>query len=195
MNLFLRRDVENDYARAQKAILNAVTTVEDKIQKVVAAEVDTLFHEQKHHPKTKTDVSAKAQKVVETGARKVKKAVDDHTEKHIYPFEDHPYPYAFPQINEKGKPHKHKDHRILHAIETAEKAVLHAIEEEVDTIFHEMEHHDDADKEAVSKAKAKVKEGVKKAATSVKDDHEKRRGWLSEDTEALIEDYVHFTGI
>lgn len=193
---------DDDYERAEKAVLNAITTVEDKVQKLVSDEVDILFHKQEHYPKEKTDdltlkakkadVALKAKKAVEKGARKAKKAVDDHAGQYVYPFEEHPYPYAYPQINNKRKPHEHKDHRILHAVEAAEKAVLHAIQEEVDTIFHEVEHNDEHKKEADVQAKHTVKEGVKKASGKVEDHHKHRRRWLSNDEDSLIEEYATF---
>jgi predicted component of type VI protein secretion system len=181
---------EDDYARAEKAILDAITKVEDKIQKVVQAEVETLFHEQEHSQDLKIDVATKAKKAVEHGVSKVKKAVDDHSERKYYPFEDRPYPYAYPNINQKGKPVEIKDYRILHAIETAEKAVLHAIQEEVDTLFHDVEHHKDGPNATIAQAKSTVKEGVQKASAKVKDTSEHRRGWLANESNSRIEEYL-----
>ena len=171
--------LEDEYARAEKAILDAIAKVEDKIQKVVQAEVETLFHEQEHSQDLKIDVATKAKKAVEHGASKVKKAVDDHSERKYYPFEDRPYPYAYPNINQKGKP-----------VETAEKAVLHAIQEEVDTLFHDVEHHKDGPNATIAQAKSTVKEGVQKASAKVKDTSEHRRGWLANESNSRIEEYL-----
>jgi hypothetical protein len=148
----------------------------------VAKEVDTLFH---GHEK-KQELVDKARQIVAKGAENVKQSVKEHEATHVYPFEDHPYPYAFPQIHDKFHPHEHKDHRILRAMENAEKALVHAIEQEVETIFHESEHHDE---------KKVVKKGIEKASSDIKDEHAKRRNWLSGEMEALIENYVYFSGI
>lgn len=175
---------EDDYERAEKAILTAISTVEDKVQRLVAAEVDTLFHEKDHNHK-KAEFAAKAKKAVEQGAGKVKRAVNEHAETHVYPFEkDHPYPYVPPQNNKKGQAvEHHKDHRILDAVEAAEKAVLHAIQQEVNTLFHEVDHKE------TDKAKTTVTLGIQKAAAKVDAIHEHRRGWLTNQTNALIEEY------
>jgi hypothetical protein len=166
---------DEEYERAQKAILDAVGTVEDKVQRLVAAEVETLFHEferknKDDRTKEVTMTKKAIRNAVQSGAHKVKKSVKDHEGKHVFPFEDHPYPYAYPQINNKGRPPmEHKDSRILHAIEAAEQAVLHAIEQEVDTLFHKADSNDHHDHDV----KAKVKEGVKRAQDNVKADNQK----------------------
>lgn len=190
----------DDYERAEKAVLSAIAMVEDKVQKAVAAEVDTLFHKtttkkQQQNDK-KADVAAKAKKAVEHAADKVKRAVTDYDrnaaehEQHWYPFEMyHPYRFEHPEVRQKGTPEAHKDHRILHAVESAEKAVLQAVRDEVDTIFHDLEHHNDH-KETVAQAKTSVKKGVQKATAKVKDIHEHRRGWLSSNSTSLIEAYA-----
>jgi len=159
-----------------------VTTVEDHAQRLIAAEVDTFFHGTKATTEQKERISKRAEKAVKKATDKVKKSVNDHTETKVYPFEDHPYPYAYPQINNKNKPVQHRDHRILHSVEAAEKAVLHAIEAEVDTLFHH-EHESDH--------KSTVQAGLSKTAERVKDHHEDRRGWLlkQHDTGKGIDQY------
>jgi len=149
--------------------------VEEKIHKAVQDEVENLFHKS---PEKKQDVAIKAKKAVEKGADKVKKEVEERSEIHHYP-------YDWPA---KTEAHAPRDHKILHAIEHAEKAVLHAVEEEVNALFHEMDHHDD--KETTKKAKSVVKKSVKKATEQVEDTHEHRRKWLLMDENTSIEDYI-----
>jgi hypothetical protein len=186
-----KSSTEDDYERAEKAILSAITKVEDKVQKAVAAEVDLLFHgQEKHSVEQMADVTAKANKAVEHGVSKVKRAVDDHAAKpDVYPFEE---AAATTEINKKDQTaqqqEQHKDHRILRAVEAAETAVLHAIHDEVDTLFHELEHHD-KHKVAVAQAKTTVKEGVQKTTAKVKDIHDHRRSWLADMSTSAIEDY------
>jgi len=179
-----KEEDSSNYERAQKAILNAVTSVEGKVQKVVEAEVNSLFHDLGHPEKV--EVATKAKKVVETAASKVKKQVDEHAEKDVYPYEPkevhNPYEWPHKKEGQEG------ESRILHAIEAAEKAVLHAVEEEVDTLFHELKHRED--KVTAEKAKKVVKKGIKKSVKEVDQKHEHRRGWLSGDSSALIEDYM-----
>lgn len=163
--------------------------MEAKVLKAVATEVDTMFHEQQHHPK-KSEVVAKAKKAVERGASKVKKAVRDHTEPHVYPFEHGPSPQGFHPKNKKTKAVDHKDRRILHAMEAAEAAVLRAIHAEVDTLFHEPAPGEKHKREpVVAQAKTTVHAGVQKASAKVTDIHDHRRDWLSNYSTALIEDY------
>lgn len=184
-------DPDEEYERAQKAILSAVTTVEDHAQRLIAAEVDTLFHGLDHKEKKK--VAAKAKKAVEEGSRKVKQSVSDQKKTSAYPFENHPYPYGYSRSaaseekghsNQQSPPSSHKDHRILKAIEAAEHAVLQAIEGEVDTLFHDSadDHHADH--------RATVQSGLQKTSEKVKDQHEDRRSWLSRFSEKEIEAYT-----
>ena len=126
-----------------------------------------------------------------------------------------PYPYAWPSLNEREFPHEHKDHKILHAVEAAEKTLLNAIEKEVDVLFHsekpaddnapaeQAKHSDDnhrgrhafyLDKKAVSKAKKTVKEGVKKAQKSLDEEQEQRRSFLAKALDSAFEDYTEYTG-
>jgi len=176
---------DEEYERAQRAILDAVTTVEDHAQRLIAAEVDILFHGHEHSEVDKAKVTKKAQQAVKEATSKVKKSVQEKNQPeayNVYPFENHPYPYAYPQINHKNRPMEHRDHRILHAVEVAEKAVLHAIENEVETLYHlkEEEQH-----------KTTVKSGLKKAKAEIEEHHEKRRGWLDlHGDEKSIEEYT-----
>lgn len=169
--------VEEDTKRAERSIRHSIELVEEKIHKAVQDEVDTLFHKS---PEKKQDVAEKAKKAVQQGANKVKEEVEKRSEIHHYPYE-------WPVHTEAHAP---KDHKILHAIENAEKAVLHAVEEEVNLLFHEPEHHDNKDKETTKKAKSVLKKGVKKASENVEDTHEHRRKWLMMDENTSIEDYI-----
>lgn len=167
---------EDETKRAERSIRHSIEMVEESIHRAVQEEVDTLFH--KKSPKQKQDVSQKAKKAVEQGAGKIKEQVEERSEIHHYPYE-------WPTKAEAHKPHR--DFKILHAVEHAEKAVLHAVEEEVNNLFHELEHHDKKEKE---QATTVVKKGVKKASEKVKDTHEHRRKWLMMDDNTSIEDYV-----
>ena len=191
------KDPDEEYQRAQQAILNAVTTVENHAQRLIAAEVDTFFHGL--DPKEKKKVAKKAKRAVAEGSRKVKETVssDSKKESYVFPFENHPYPYYHhPPINNKkddaSKKPQHKDHRILKAIEAAEHAVLHAIEAEVDTLFHNDEaadqHH-----EHEQQHKATVQSGLKKASEQVQDQNKDRRDWLAKFAEKEIEAYTQQT--
>lgn len=158
--------------------------MEGKVQHAVAAEVDTLFHDQEK--RAQAEVAAKAKKAVEHGVSKVKQIVKDHSELHLYPFEkNHPYPTA-------TAPPLHKDHRILHAVESAEKALLHAIQTEVDTLFHadEKEHPKEKTSGATKKSKDPVATGLQKASTKVKNMQTDRRDWLDKSKTSILEDYL-----
>jgi len=171
---------DDSQQRVTKAILNAVTTVEDHAQRLVAAEVESYFHSHPEHKKKQ--VAAHAQKAVQEGTRKVKESVTaaastGYTMSNVYPFEKE-------EDETKGTPAvKHKDHRILDAVEAAEKAVLHAIEAEVETMFHSEEEHHDAE------SKTTVHAGLQKASKGVKDVHKDRRSWLEKFAEKQLEDY------
>jgi hypothetical protein len=176
-------DNTDDYERAEKAILKSVEKIEAIVEKVVADEVDILFH--KDHPE-KEKITSNARKAVATGVDKVKSTIKGHSEKISYPFE-------MKSQTQPKNPMVHKDHRVLHAIEAAERAVLQAIYNEVDTLFHETAH----DKKSKSpnhptvqqKAKVTVKDGVMKASTVVDNIHSHRRDWLLNVSTSMIEDY------
>lgn len=123
------------------------------------AEVETLFHDLES--RDKEAVKEKAQQAVKKGAKKVK--TDVGLKQQPILLEPHPYPYDWP--------HGDPEHRLLHAIEHAEKAVLHAVEAEVNGLFHELEHHEH--KEALTK-------GVAKAQIRLDDAHESRRSWFQD---------------
>jgi hypothetical protein len=176
---------DEEYERAEKAILDAITNVEKKVQTAIEAEVDTLFLGYEGHSAVKADVAAKARKAVQGGVSVAKRSVDDHAERHAYPFEkDHPFPYAHPLLNAKQDPSHHRERRILHAVESAEKAVLSAIQSEVETLFPPTEHHDKD-----PKVHAKISSGVQQASAKVKDMQDHRRDWLDR-ASARIDDYM-----
>ncbi|KAL3904237.1 MAG: hypothetical protein SGARI_005011 [Bacillariaceae sp.] len=174
---------QDDYQRAEKAIFHAVGQIEQRVQHAIEDEVDTIFHELDHHEKESIKEKAKAK--VQTGAKKVRQKVETHdhaAEKALPDMHDqHPFPYAWP----KGDP----EHRILHAVEAAEKAVLHAVEEEVSTIFHEMKHEDDTT--SAKNMKQAVKKSMAKMDKHVDEKHEHRRKKVQEDKWSM-EDYLRF---
>lgn len=167
-------DEEEEARRAERSIRHSIQVVEEKIHRAVQDEVDTLFHKS---PEKKQDVATKAKMAVEQGASKIKEEVEERSEIHHYPYE-------WPA---KAEAHAPRDHKILHAIENAEKAVLHAVEEEVNNLFHEIHQED---KEMAKKTKSVVTKGVKKASEHVEDTHEHRRQWLLMDKNNSIEDYI-----
>lgn len=175
-----------EYERAEKAILDAITNVEKKVQTAIEAEVDTLFHGSEGHAASiKADVTTKARKAVQGGVSIAKRSVDDHTERHAYPFEkDHPFPYAHPLLHANRDPTHHRERRILHAVESAEKAVLSAIQTEVETLFPPTEHHGKD-----TKVQAKISSGVKRASETVREMQDHRRDWLDR-ASASIEEYM-----
>jgi putative NIF3 family GTP cyclohydrolase 1 type 2 len=174
---------QDDYQRAEKAIFHAVEQMEQRVQHAIEKEVDTLFPELEHHEKESIKEKAKAK--VQTGAKKVREKMEmhDHATKKTLPdmYDQHPFPYAWPKED--------PEHRILHAVEAAEKAVLHAVEEEVNTIFHEMKHEDN-DKSAKGMKKA-VKQSMEKMDKHVDEKHEHRRKKVQEDKWSM-EDYLRF---
>lgn len=86
------------------------------------------------------------------------------------------------------------EHRLLHAIEAAEKAVLHAVQEEVESLFHETHDENnplkDESPKSTKKANEGVKKGVKKAKKHVEDSQQVRKGWIEKQDTAAIEDYM-----
>lgn len=162
--------------RAEHSIRHSIEVVEQKIHNAVQDEVDTLFHKS---PEKKEQVSTQAKKAVEQGTAKIKEQVKERSEIHHYPYE-------WPAKTEAHAP-KHRDYKILHAVENAEKAVLHAVEEEVNNLFHGMDHPHEDEKEH---AKTVVKKGVKKASEKVDEGNEKRRKFLMMDDTTSIEDYI-----
>jgi hypothetical protein len=86
----------------------------------------------------------------------------------------------------------HRDHRVLHAIEAAERAVLQAIINEVDTLFHETVHDKEnttLKKSTAEQAKTTMKDSILKASTVVDNMHSHRRDWLLNVSASMIEDY------
>jgi hypothetical protein len=83
---------------------------------------------------------------------------------------------------------QHKDHKILHAVEAAEKAVLHAVEQEVELLFHDLKNeHGETHAEKAGKT---AKKGLEKAKKHVEETHEHRRKWLSDDAVRNLEEYI-----
>lgn len=178
---------KDDYDRAEQEIFKAIGRLEENVERVVEREVDTLFHELEH--REKTAIKEKAKKAVKQGVKKVAQDVDghDHSKERTLPtlHHLHAYPYDWP--------HEDPEHRILHAIEAAEKAVLHAVNDEVNNIFHELEHHDDADEG--KRAQQVLEQGIVKANKHLDASHEHRRNWFTNipDAEArTIEDYMKY---
>lgn len=165
---------QEESKRVEHSIRHSIETLEAKIHRAVQDEVDTLFHKS---PEKKEEVSTQAKKAVEKGTSKIKEEVKERSEIHHYPYE-------WPT---KTEAHAPRDHKILHAIEDAEKAVIHAVEEEVNNLFHELDHHDKKEKEEATKS---VKKGLKQAKENVKESHEHRRKWLMMDDNTTIEDYI-----
>ena len=154
------------------------------MQHAIEDEVDTIFHALDHDEKE--SIKAKTKTKIQTGAKKVRQKVESHDHAAMKSLPDmhdqHPFPYAWPKED--------PEHRILHAVEAAEKAVLHAVEEEVNTIFHEMKHEDDATKSAKDMKQA-VKKSIEKLDKHVAQKHEHRRKKVQEDNWSL-EDYLRF---
>ena len=176
---------EDEYERAEKAIFDALGRLEGKVQHAVEDEVDSLFHELDHHEKEA--IKAKVKASVKKSTKKVKKNVEDHNHSKeetlpmIHP--NYPYPYNWPIAD--------PDHRLLHAVESAEKAVLHAVEEEVSSIFHELHHEEEVPEETAKKTKRALKKVHEKASKHVEEKHKHRRNWFKENLEGNpIEEYM-----
>ncbi|KAL3943738.1 MAG: hypothetical protein SGBAC_002208 [Bacillariaceae sp.] len=166
----------DDYDNAERQIFDAIGKLERNMEKVMEAEVDTLFHELKHHDKV--EIKKKAQQAVKKGAKKVKTDIGHQTQPSLP--EAYHYPYDWPNED--------PDHRLLHAIEHAEKAVMHAVEAEVNGLFHGLdnqeEHHEH--KKALSK-------GVSKGNKYLDEAHQSRRSWFTTDrgSKEKLEDYIY----
>jgi len=174
----------DDYERAQKAIFGAISSMEKRVQQAVEKEVDTLFHNLEHLEKE--EIKARAKKAVAKGGQKVRKTVDDHRKsdrKHQLPFYDldsHSYPYEWP----KGDP----EHRILHAVEAAEKAVLQAVEKEVSTLFHSSDKH--PENESKKQAHKVLKLSVTKTSSKSEESREERRRRFREGIQKATEEML-----
>ena len=168
--------LHDDYERAEEQIFDAIGKLEHNVEKVMEAEVDTLFHDMEH--RDKAAIKEKAQDAVKRGAKKVKADIGDKRMPSLP--EDYHYPFALDDPED----------RLLHAIEHAEKAVLHAVEEEVHGLFHELEHHEDHNEH-----KKALTKGVAKASKHLDDAHESRRSWFMTNRGkegGCIEDYEHY---
>lgn len=134
------------------------------------------------HPR-KAEVADHAKVAVTKGASKIKESAREYYKAQQGPL--------WPKQDEKNV--QNNDHRLLHAIESAEKAVLHAVQEEVDSLFHETHdaHHPLKDEpKSAKKANQGVKKGVQKAKKHVEDSHKVRKGWMANQDGAEIEDYM-----
>jgi len=175
---------KSEQDRAGSAIIDAIARVEKRVQKAVEDEVHNLFRGEEHHEQERAKaVTKQTKKAVEKVAKRVQKQVDEHADEHSYPLEMR-YPYEWP--------HTHDDHRLLHAIESAEKAVIHAVEEEVDVLFHELETHEAKKKKGdavIQKTKKGVTKGVTHAKTKTEDTKKHRRKWL--EGEMALHDYFY----
>ena len=157
--------------------------VEARLEKAVEEEVHSIFDANLDHAE-RTKVADHAKTAVKKGAGKIKTAAHEYYKAQSEPL--------WPEQDDKDL--TDLDHRILHAIESAEKAVLHAVQEEVDTLFHDThdEHHPlkDEPPKAAKKAKQGVKKGVQKAKKHVEESHEVRKGWITNKDSIAIEDYM-----
>jgi hypothetical protein len=166
-------DTTDDYERALKAILMSVEKIEAIVEKAVAHEVDILFHKD-HTEKEKVTLTTK--KAIADGVDKVKTTIIGHSGKSLYPFETK-------SQQPQSKHVDHRDHRVLNAIEAAERAVLRAIANEVDILFHETVHNDKGNN------KNNPIVAQTKAYTVVDKVHDHRRDWLLNVSASMIEDY------
>ena len=156
--------------------------VEQKLQKAVEDEVHSIFDEMDHD--RKKEVSEHVKKAVSKGAAKAKSTAEkEYTSKKRMPF--------LPKHAEEEV--EHHDHRILHAMESAEKAVLHAVQEEVDQLFHGTDHPFKDEPKTTKKAKSSAKKGYEKAAKHVQDTHEERKRWIMEMDNKAIDEYIKST--
>lgn len=156
--------------------------IEAKLQKAVADEVHSIFDAEMDHEQ-RTKVAEHANKAVKKGVDTVKFSGRDYYRAQHGALWEQP----------DNKPTS-EDHKILHAIEAAEKAVLHAVEEEVDSLFHAT--HDgnhplkDEHPKVAKKAKQGVKKGVQKAKKSAEETQNIRKGWVTEGDTASVEAYM-----
>jgi hypothetical protein len=177
----------DDYQRAEEAIFEAVGQLEAKVKHVIEDEVDTLFHDLEHDEKE--SIKQQAKERVQKSAKKVRKKIEDYdhiTQKTLPSMHDpYPFPYSWPKED--------PEHRILHAVEAAEKAVLHAVEEEVTTLFLEEKHEIEGnDAEQVRKA---LKKSVEKMDKQIDAKNEHRREKVlgkGDDKKCTLEEYLRF---
>jgi len=165
----------DDYERAEKAIFHGMEMVEEKIQKAVEEEVHSLYDEAaaEHH---RDEIVAKTKAAIQKGAHKVK---EEHNEKR-----------KSKTLLHDTNHDDHDDHRILHAVEAAEKAVLHAVQEEVDQLFHELHSHDNNNAKGKGNKHHAAKQGVQKAKQHVEQSHQERQKWMSEKDAKAIDEYI-----
>jgi len=164
-----QKDVDDDYERAQMAIAKGVGRLEHAIQEAVEEEVHLMFPHPRDEPR-KASVAAKASEAVRKAAERARADVKRHVS--------------------AGKESKaqHPEHRIMHAIESAEKAVLHAVQDEVDVLFHSDEHKHD---EHAQKAKKAIKKRFHDTKKKVEDSHKERRKWMKEEDRSAVQEYLN----
>lgn len=161
-----------DYEKAERAIFAAVGRLEETVKQIVESEVDSLFPDLQRHEKAA--MKEKLKKSVKKSVKKVTRKVEDHDHRmeETLPIlhEWHNYPYDWPNADQ--------EYRILHAVESAEKAVIHALEEEVAVLFHELEKHEDA--KAATQSNKALKITHRKATEHVAEKQEHRRNVFME---------------
>ena len=178
-------DPDADYERAETAIFHVIEKVESKLQKAVENEVHSIFDEADHHQHRQL-VTDHVNKAVSTGSDKIKEALREHVKARGIPF-------LPAQVEDTVK---HDDHKLLHAIEAAEKAVLHAVQEEVDSLFHSISQEEDHPLQTkCDKTKEVIQKGIEKTKEHVDSTHEVRRRWMREMDAKEIDQYLKSTGI
>jgi gas vesicle protein len=182
-----KQDDVNDYDRAEKAIFHVIEKVESMLQKVVQDEVHSIFDEAEHHHH-RLQVTDHVSKAVSKGSGRIKEMVQEHVKARGIPF--------LPVQDEYTV--MHDNHKILHAVEAAEKAVLHAVQEEVDILFSAISHEEDHPLQTncaktASKTKEVVQKGLEKTKEHVDDAHNERRRWMREMDAKEIDMYLKST--
>jgi predicted flap endonuclease-1-like 5' DNA nuclease len=170
--------VINDYERAEKAIFHGMEVVEHEVQKAVENEVYSIFEEMNHD--RRKEVTEHVKKAVTNGASKAKSTAQREYK-------------SMPFLPKHAEEEDRHDHRILHAMEAAERAVLNAVKEEVDTLFHDSEHPLQAEPQTTKEAKKSAKKGFEKAAKRVEDTHKERKRWIHEMDDKAIDEYIKMT--
>jgi hypothetical protein len=134
-------------------------------------------------------IKQQAKERVQTSAKKVRKKVEDHDhtiQKTLPSMHDsYPFPYAWPKED--------PEHRILHAVEAAEKAIFHAVEEEVNTLFHEIKHDNEgSDDEQVSVALKKSVEKMDKQVNAKNEHGREKVLGKGNEKKFTLEEYLRF---
>ena len=146
--------------------------VEQRLQKAVEEEVHSIYDNADHHEL----VIPHAKAAIQKGAAKAKQAAKEQKKA------------SGGKLVGQDQGSGEEDHRILHAVEAAEKAVLHAVQEEVDQLFHDVQPHEDHAKKG--HPKDVVKSGVQKATQHVEKTQEERQQWIKERDAKAIDEYI-----